>query len=618
MVVLFVHGNLRRAMCIMVVIFACFLGIAAAAEVDVELDRDSVPAGSGALFTLKITGGRAEQPEIPRVENLIMEPRGQSQQMQMFNGRTSVSTIYHYVVGSNTPGDYEIPALKVTVDGKQVLTRPLKLKVLDSAAAKPPAGMQPNAGAGAAGGGDSDEGGKRFGFLTVELANSDRKHVYVGEIAPVRIRAWLPADSRANLRSGIQPEGQAFTLHNVSERPQQSHEIRDGKNYLVVTWYGGISAAKAGHHPVSLSVDATVAVRDGSAPKPRRRTGGPFDDPFFDSMFDNLNTPMIQKDVTLQSEGQQIEVLPLPKDGRPAGFAGAVGDFKIDSWSAPGNWKTGEPQRIQARLSGSGNFSLMTAPTLSPADAWKAYPAKSEFTPGDEASFSGSKVFEFSAVPRKGGDQELSLEFSFFNPDRGAYQTVVASPKRVQVSGKDLEDDKPAASETPNEPQAKKEDGLVGPHLRLTSRGALSPLVRSRDFQLILGVSVILGVLGLGIGWGRRLRNHPGRIARVAMEKAVAGALAAADRCVADGDVDGFFAAGRLAIQQRLGAIWNQSPGSITLAEILSRMPGDSAVAEFIRLADSHAYGRGVSGHILPEWRSLLGDAIRSFHTSAH
>ena len=119
----------------------------------------------------------------------------------------------------------------------------------------------------------ADAGEKRFGFLTISPVAQDRSYVYVGEIAPVRIQAWIPADARAQLRSGIQPEGKAFTLHHVSDRPQQTQEIKDGKRYLVVTWYGGISATKAGKYPAALSVDVTVAVRDTAARQPRRNYG---------------------------------------------------------------------------------------------------------------------------------------------------------------------------------------------------------------------------------------------------------------------------------------------------------------------------------------------------------
>ena len=245
---------LAKALACFMLAFVSITATAFAAEVEALLDRDSVPAGNGAILTLKISGGSAGQPAIPAIANFIFQPRGTSNQMQIVNGLTTVSVIYSYVVGSNTPGDYEIPAIEIAVDGNKLSTQPLKLKVLDSSAAQPPAGMAPTPpGQQAATQGEAETGEKRFGFLTVELADSKRSHAYVGEIAPVRIRAWLPNDARAQLRSGIQPEGKAFTLHNVSGQPQQTQEIRDGKRYTVVTWFGGISATKAGKYPASLS-----------------------------------------------------------------------------------------------------------------------------------------------------------------------------------------------------------------------------------------------------------------------------------------------------------------------------------------------------------------------------
>lgn len=589
-----------------------------AAEVEAQLDRETVPAGNGAILSLKVSGGKVARPEIPAVPNLIVQPRGQNQQMQVFNGHTTVSNTYTYVVGSNTPGDYQIPAIEVTVDGKKLSTKPLKLKVLAAGAAQPPAGIQATPpGTPPASEEPADTGEKRFGFLTVELADSKRQHVYVGEIAPVRIRAWLPADSRAQLRSGIQPEGKAFTLHNVSGQPQQTQEMKDGKRYLVVTWFGGISATKAGKYPASLSVDATVAVRDTAALKqPRRRMGGPFDDPFFDSVFDQMNSPMIQKDVTLKSDDQEIEVRPLPVDGRPSGFTGAVGEFKFDSVEIPNNWKTGEPQQITTRLSGSGNFALMNAPELTPADSWKTYSGKDEFTPGDQASFSGSKIFQFSAVPRKGGEQEVALAFSYFDPAAGSYKTITSAAKKLNVAGADIVDVEPAAAPAAKEPE-KKVATLVGQHSALSPQASLVPLVSRPLFLSLLILSGLLGVSGGAFAWLRRRRDNPRRRAHAAMEKATREALETAGQCAAARDVTGWFAAARLAIQQRLGALWNQPPQAITLAEITARIPEESPVTRFIREADRHEYSRQSTGEILPQWRSLLDEAMSSLTPSA-
>ncbi len=605
--------RLAKAAAAFIAVAVCSVSLVTAAEVEAALDRESVPAGNGAILTLKISGGRAGRPEIPETENLIAQDAGQSQQMQIVNGQTTVSVTYTYVVGSQTPGDYQIPAIDVTVDGKKYTTQPLKLKVLDSAAAQPPAGIPPNPpGSQPAGEEAADTGEKRFGFLTVELADSKRQHVYVGEIAPVRIRAWLPADSRAQLRSGIQPEGKAFTLHNVSGQPQQTQEMKDGKRYLVVTWFGGMSATKAGKYPASLSVDATVAVRDTAALKqPRRRMGGPFDDPIFDNVFDQMNTPMIQKDVTLKSDDQEIEVRPLPAEGRPAGFTGAVGEFKFDSAEIPNDWKTGEPQQITTRLSGSGNFALMNAPELTPEDSWKTYPGKDEFTPGDQASFSGSKIFQFSAVPRKGGAQDAALAFSYFDPAAEAYKTITSPLKKIEVAGADVVDAEPAAAPAAKEPE-KKIPSLVAQHPELSPPASLVPLVSRSAFIPMLAIAAALCVLGGILAWLRIRRDDPARRARAAMEKATREALETAGRCAAARDVSGWFAAARLAIQQRLGAMWNQPAQAITLAEINARIPDDSPVARFFREADGHQYNRQADGEILPQWRTLLDEALAS------
>jgi hypothetical protein len=581
-----------------------------AAEVEATLDRDAVPAGNGALLTLTMSGGNVGQIELPEVENFIIQGRDQSRQFQSVNGQTSVSTTYTYAVGSNTPGTYQIPPIRVTVDGEILTTRPLTLKVLAAAASQPPAGIAPlPPGAPPAGQEAEDTSSKRFGFLTVEPATSERKHVYVGEIAPVRIRAWLPEEARVQLRSGIQPEGKAFTLHNVSERPQQTTEIKDGKRYTVVTWYGGISATKAGNYPASLSLNATVAVRDPSASKQRRRMGGPFDDPFFDSILDRMNTPMIQKDVTLKSEDQSIEVRALPAAGRPADFSGAVGDFKIDEWEIPPRWKTGEPQQISARISGTGNFALVDAPKLSPADAWKTYPGKGDFTPGDEAAFAGNKRFQFSAVPRKGGRQDVALSFSYFDPDAGAYKSLTSPATKIEVTGKDLVEKESTSEPAAQEPD-KPKDQLAGQHLQLTSRRSLVPLVARPAFVEMLGLSALLCMLGKLLGWWRERGADPKRRQRAATAKATREALQAAGRCAAAKDMAGFIAAGRLAIQQRLGSEWNQPALAITLAEVTARLPEDSPVARFFREADRNAYGHQAAGDMLSHWQTELDEAL--------
>ncbi|GAA5123738.1 protein BatD [Luteolibacter yonseiensis] len=580
------------------------IALSHAAGVEASLDRDSVVVGEGAVLSLKVTGGRAGRPAIPAVDNLIVNAHGQNQQIQIINGDMQSTLVYTYVVGSGTPGDYVIPPITVNIAGENHATQPLKLKVLEADAAQP--GQNTAA--------EAEDEENRFGFLTVELANPERSYAYLGEIAPVRIRAWLPAGAQVQLRSGIQPEAKGFTLHNVSERPQQAQETRDGKTYTVVTWFGGISATKSGKLPASLSVDATVAVRDESAPKPRRRRGGPFDDPFFDDAFDRFNTPMIQKDVTLKSEDQEIEVRPLPVEGRPEGFNGAVGEFSFNGVRMPKEWKTGEPQQIAAKLTGSGNFALMKPPTLTPADGWKVYEGQDEFTPGDVASFSGDKVFQFNAVARKAGEKDAALAFSYFDPAKGSYQTITSPVTKIQVTGKDIVEDKPVAPAPEVKAPEKKTPGLVGQHLKQKPAASLVPLASRPVFGTLMALGLVSVVIGVVLALLRHFRENPQRRAKAAMEKATREALAVAG---AARDVPGFFSAARLAIQQRLGLLWNQPPQAITTAEVSGRIPEDSPVVRFFREADRHEYSRHPSGEVLPQWRDLLAEALASLTPNA-
>ena len=119
------------------------------------------------------------------------------------------------------------------------------------------------------------------------------------------------------------------------------------------------------------------------------------------------------------------------------------------------------------------------------------------------------------------------------------------------------------------------------------------------------------------IGFFRIRTNNPERIARAAVEKATHAALADVGKSAAAGDVAGFFAAGRLAIQHRLGVMWNQPAQAITLAEINARISGDSPVARFFAEADRNAYSPRSDGGSLPQWKVLLDEAMQSLTPSS-
>lgn len=582
-------------------------GVGQAAEVTATLNPATVPAGQGANLTIRIANGDVTGVDAPEVSGLILNGPGQGRQISIVNGvRTSAVTLT-YQVGSMTAGEYDIPPFTLTVDGAAVQTQAFKLTVTPSAN-QTPAGLAPGGNPNAAPGAGPVQTAEEasFGFLTVEFAGKDRKHAWVGEIAPVRIKAWLPEEVRVSLNTPLTPTGSSFTLHNVSNQPQQDNEILNGKRYNTVTWYGSLSFTKAGTYPPDLSMKITVQVPD---PNGGRRSSG---DPFFDQF---MGRRMIQKEVTLRSrtdKSAELEIRALPDKGRPVDFEGAVGKFNFGRVQIPAAWNTGEPQQIFCEVEGEGNFTLLAQPKLVSEKEWKAYAGQSKFAAKDAASFSGVTTFRFNQVPRQGGPQQVRLAFSYFNPDTASYQTVESPPQPVEVSGNDLSAELEATAKAA-EPTAPPPAPSLAP--QRTGEGfsrSLTPLAWRPGFRIYV---IFLGLL-LAVGVVRRVLwkrfSDPRRHALAEQQRALQQAVSEAEAFASRGDVPGFFAAARRALQYRLAPLWQRPAPSITLTDVTRRLPADSPVLSIFREADQQEFSPvpTLPPEELPSWRLRLQQAL--------
>ena len=117
---------------------------------------------------------------------------------------------------------------------------------------------------------------------------------------------------------------------------------------------------------------------------------------------------------TIESSPTELKVLPLPTEGQPKNFSGAVGDFQVSSDISPASVAVeiadpapAHPRRRQLR---SRRFDHVDH-----LDHWKTYPAKSSFTPSDAVGYKGEKVFEQPLIAAQPGEQSIpGLEFSLF------------------------------------------------------------------------------------------------------------------------------------------------------------------------------------------------------------
>ena len=156
-------------------------------------------------------------------------------------------------------------------------------------------------------------------------------------------------------------------------------------------------------------------------PQKRPRRSGfnnPFDNPFFDDAF-RMMGPTQQ--VTVKSDAAELEVKPLPAEGQPKSFAGAVGEYTLCTSVKPSTVSAGDPITLTAKIEGRGNFDRVTAPQLAdpPAGAPTRPPPNSRrMTISASAARRPSK---WPSSPRPGKTASPAVEWSYFDPEKERY-----------------------------------------------------------------------------------------------------------------------------------------------------------------------------------------------------
>ncbi|MCX6348734.1 MAG: BatD family protein, partial [Candidatus Aureabacteria bacterium] len=138
---------------------------------------------------------------------------------------------------------------------------------------------------------------------------------------------------------------------------------------------------------------------------------------------------------SLRSDPITIMVKPLPPDGRPGDFSGAVGRFRMAVEAKPPRVKIGEPITLTVRVSGEGNIDSVRLPVFRPGGDFKTYDPEVETKKrADGDRIGGEKIFKQVVIPLKEGEQVVpAVSFSWFDPVAAAYRTEKAKPIPIAV-----------------------------------------------------------------------------------------------------------------------------------------------------------------------------------------
>ncbi|NOZ60814.1 MAG: protein BatD [Calditrichaeota bacterium] len=464
------------------VIFAAFSLHAADIVVESSLDNTRVGLNQNFTLTVDITGqkaGDAGNPQMPDLSDfaVYLGSSGTSQNIQIINGAMSVTVSHTYIFRAVTLGKFTIPAVSVSMNGKEYRSKPIEIEIVKSNAPQsqgqtPRQRQSQNQ--------NSNKINAENLFLRV-IAN--KRTAYVNEPVMVSYKLYTRVSvTQYGVNKLPNTAGFWAEEYDLGNQPKVYDEVFRGKKYRVAEIKRmALFPTDAGKKTISpMEIECSVRVQT------RRRSvfDSFFDDPFFGRSVHQL----------VQSRPLTINVLSLPTAGKPADFSGLVGNFSISSFVDKTNVKTNDAISLKIEIAGSGNIKMIPDPKLDlPAD-FEQYPPKvSQKINRNNQGLSGSKTFEYVLVPRHPGEQIIKpVSFSYFDVRTRSYRTIRTKEIRVRVekSANDLV----AFTSTKN----KEDIQYLGKDIRYIQLGAAEwkkitkPLFQRFPFYLMLFLPVVV------------------------------------------------------------------------------------------------------------------------------
>ncbi len=419
-----VFSRLNRVLMAVFLVFCC-VSFAWAEEIAfrVDVDRTTVELGSYARLTLTVTGveGLPQPIELPEVDGFESRLIGPQTKVSIVNGQYSSSYALVYYLYPTKTGQFEIPAMALKIKDQTVQSNPITLQVVSSSVA--PSAGEGTAGGAAASSGDSAQQKTLQQSLSERLfviMGTTKTEVYVNERLPVTVKLFV---NNLDIRNVSYPQIDAseFVLEDF-EQPLQYEQVINGIRYQVVEFKTFGYAMQSGNFELGpVRESCQLAMKD---PNQQKRSGAFFGDDLFGDLFDRN---YVMRPVTLESEFLNIKVKPLPDDGKPVSFSGAVGKFALEMTVSPVQVKVGDPVTVRMTLAGNGNMRTADLPALKENSEFKVYEPQI-------ALHGNVKTSEQVVIPRHDKVEQVpSVSFWSFNPEKESYEQETVGPFALEV-----------------------------------------------------------------------------------------------------------------------------------------------------------------------------------------
>jgi len=379
------------------------------------------------------------------------------------NGKRSYSKTYSYFLSPQSQGKFTIGQATIEIDGETYKSLPIQVQVT-AAVSRPQDGN------------NADYVASEKVHLVAEVSNN---RPYLNEAISVVYKLYVSHDVSitSSWREIDTPKFADFWSQNIDN--QGNFKVYEGKyqgedyRYVVLrtTVLYPQKTGKLEIEPLTLDVPIDV-------PTNRR------------DFFGRRVTTRVNKSI---SAGKRtIDVKPLPIQGKPDDFAGAVGRFDFDVSVNKNKLDANESLELTTSVSGTGNLKLFELPSITLPSALEVYePERSEKVRTTRSGMNGSVTEKYTVVPQFKGNYPIRpLTFSYFDPKTETYKTLSSEEIIIDV------ENGPVTASTNNETSGKQQilaDKEQFKYIKLNTD--LKPIASESFFKSTLFWSLLGGPL---------------------------------------------------------------------------------------------------------------------------
>ena len=393
----------------LLVLFLFFLGVSSYMKAQVTFDAKVSKKRLGLNERLRIDFIMNENGDnfvSPAFTNfLVVSGPQQSVNRSWVNGVSSFSKTYTYFLTPKSKGTFILGQAEITINEEVYKTFPIEIEVTE-AVEKP---NDPN----------------NIDYLTDEnirlVAEISNSSPFLNEGLTVVYKLYFRNPiSITDVQELESPSYGDFWSNKINiGRAQVNPRGRyKGEPFNEVVWQKVVlypqKSGKLDLEPLTLNLSLTV-------PSNRR------------DLFGRRILRQGQKTITA---GRRIlNVKPLPLEGQPESFSGAVGEFDFDVILSKDELKASESFQAKIKVDGKGNLNLFKLPEINVPNTLEVYePERSEKIKTTLTGTQGSIEENYTIVPQYQGKYPIpQIQFSFFNPKMKTYKTLSSQELIVDV-----------------------------------------------------------------------------------------------------------------------------------------------------------------------------------------